>query len=195
MRIIVAVVVLAAIGYFFLDDTSSTAKPDLRHVLHRSASALVNFDNYLKKNNIEKATDQHMAQLTTYMQKAMNLNPRFYPEALIAMKLKKDAKFEGYKDDNKNGKVDEKEKLIFTVEVDSANKRLIATDYSGQSVGRGLTGVATGLLAGALIGNLLGRQQSAGIKPGSFNNRKVTSSSSYARARSRARSGGRFGGK
>ncbi len=172
----------------------SSSEPDLKQVLDRAKAALVNFDKYLKEKNIEKASNEHMGQLTTYMQKAMNLEPRFYKDGLIAMKLLKDAKFEGYNDANKNGKADDGEKKLFYIEVDAANKRLLATaESTNRTVGSGLTGLATGFLAGALISNLMGRQQASGITRNSFNNRKVTPASSYARGR--ARSGGRFGGK
>ncbi len=195
MRLIGIIIAIGVIGYVFFGDSASSSRPDLRHVNARAEAALKKYDEYLKKNNITQATDKEMAQLTKFMQKYMNVDPRFYKDSLIAMKLQKDAKFEGYKDTNSNGAVDSGEKKIFTVEIDSANKRLIATDTGGQSVGRTMANLATGFFVGAMMSNLLNRQSSSGIKPGSFNNRKVTSSAAYSRARSRARSGGRFGGK
>ena len=171
---------------------SSEPGPDLRFVLSRTTQAMSIFDKYLKEKKIEKATDQHMAQFNGFLQKAMNVKPPVY-KIPIATKLLKDAKFEGYGDANGNGVVDSGEKRLFTVEVDLANKRLIATDTSGQSTSRGVSGL--GFLAGALIGNLLGRQRASGVTPQSFSNRKVTPPSAYGRARSRARSGGMFRGK
>lgn len=171
---------------------SSEPGPDLRNVLSRTTAAMSIFDKYLKDNKIEKATDKEMVQFNAFLQKAMNTNPAVY-KTPIATKLLKDAKFEGYGDANGNGTVDSGEKRLFTVEVDHANKRLIATDTSGQSTSRGVSGL--GFLAGALIGNLLGRQRAAGITPQSFANRKVTPPSAYGQARGRARSGGLFRGK
>lgn len=170
--------------------SSSDPGPDLQRVLARAATALSIFDKYLKDNKIETATDQHMGQLNGFLQRAMNSKPPVYKHA-IATKLLKDAKFEGYRDTNANGKVDSGEKRLFTLEVDHANKRLLATDTSGRATSHGISGM--GFLAGALMGNLLGRQRSAGIGPSHFANRKVTPPRSYARGR--ARSGGLFRGK
>ena len=171
---------------------SSDPGPNLQAVLARANAAFSTFDAHMKKNNIVKATDQHMAQFNTFLQRTVNLKPAIYKTA-IATSLLKDATFEGFSDANANGKVDAGEKKLFKVEVDMANKRLIATDASGQSTGRGFSGM--GFLAGALIGNLMGRQRAAGIGPTHFNNRKMTSPQAYRRARSRARSGGLFRGK
>lgn len=192
IRIIGFVLVAGFVAYAFLGNSASSG-PDMRQVLARAEIALVNYDKYLKQNNIEKASEKNMDQLANYMQKTMNVEPRFYEESLIAMKLRKDAKFEGYKDSNSNGAVDSGEKRLFTIEVDTQNKRLIATNDDGRSIGRTISNIATGFFVGALIGNLMNRQRAAGITPGSFNNRKITPTSSYAR--SRAKSGGRFGGK
>ncbi|MGH1351002.1 MAG: hypothetical protein ACRBBN_09360 [Methyloligellaceae bacterium] len=197
MRYIGVFVVIAVLAYAFLGDSGSSAKPDLREALKRAEAALVKFDKYLKENSIEKAEEKHMTQLASDMQTEMNKDPRFYKESLIAMKLLKDAKFEGFKDDNKNGVADSGEKKLFSIEVDAGNKRLIGTGPSGSSYGHGLSGLATGFLAGALISNLMGRQSSAGITQNSFNQRRVAPASSFRQSSPRARSssGSRFGGK
>lgn len=168
--------------------------PNLQAVMARTNAAFQAFENHLQKNNIQKATDQHMGQFNVFLQRTMNLKPELYKTA-IATKLSKDATFEGFSDANANGQVDQGEKKLFKIEVDAANKRLIATDASGESTGRSFSGM--GFLAGMLIGNLMGRQRAAGIAPNSFNNRKMTSPRAYSqsRSRSRARSGGLFRGK
>ena len=188
--IIYGVIGAAALGYFFYQDNQKP-KVDLSQVLNRTVFAMDQFDKHLKSKNIEKATDEHMGQLNGFLTRVMN-KPKFHDTA-IATKLDKEAKFLGMVDANENGKVDEGEKQIFTVEIDSANKRLIATDSSGEGTSRGFSGM--GFLAGALIGAMLGRQRAAGIQPNSFNNRKLKSPNAYRQARSRARSGGLFGGK
>ena len=192
MRLIKRTIALALCAITMTACGSSEPGPDLRHVLARANAALSYFDKYLKDNNIEKATDKHMAQFNTLLQHAMNQKPQFY-KTTFATQILKDATFEGFGDANGNGKVDSGEKKLFKVELDTTNKRLIATDTSGQSTSRGISGM--GFLAGALIGNLMGRQRASGITPNHFNNRKTTPPQNYARARSRARSGGLFRGK
>jgi hypothetical protein len=168
--------------------------PNLQGVLARANAAFQAFEDHLQKNNMQKATDQHMAQFNGFLQKAMNLQPELY-KTPIATVLLKDASFEGFSDANGNGQVDEGEKKLFKIEVDAANKRLIATDASGDSQARGFSGM--GFLAGMLIGNLMGRQRAAGIAPNHFNNRKISTPRAAApgnRAQSgatRARSGSR----
>ena len=108
----------------------------------------------------------------------------------------KDATFLGFVDANGNKVQDDGEGKLFTVEIDSENKRLIATDMAGNGSHLGFSGA--GFLAGALIGSLLSRQRNAGVRPGAFNNRTTTARSDYkapASARSRSRSGGLGRGK
>lgn len=188
--IMYALIGAAALGYFFFTDEKP--KTDLSQVLNRSVIAMERYEKYLKDNKIEKATDQHLEQLNGFMQKVMNADPKFH-DGLIATSLGKDAKIAGVNDANQNGQVDTDEKKLFTLEIDSANNRVIATDDSGAGTYRGFSG--SGFLAGALIGAMLSRQRSAGVQPGSFNNRKLTTPTAYSQARSRARSGGLRGGK
>lgn len=188
--LVIAVIGIGVVGYMLFAEEKP--RIDLTQVLNRTVVAMDRFDKFLKEKNIDKATTEHMDQLTGFMQKVMNVDPRLH-EGLIAMKLEKDAKFAGVNDANSNGTADEGEKQLFTVEIDSENKRLIATDASGDGTSRGISGM--GFLAGAMIGALLGRQRAAGVRPGSFNNRRLTTPTAYRQARSRARSGGLFGGK
>ena len=76
------------------------------------------------------------------------------------------------------------------IEIDFDGKRMIASDSAGTYTGLGM---GSGLLTGMLMGHLLSNQRAAGIRQGHFANRNVQSRASYAR--SRTRSGGRFGGK
>ncbi len=166
--------------------SGSPKSADLSAVLDRTLNALTKFDSQLKSQNIAKITEEQMPALIKELQQAYNAQPAFYPSP-IGVALKKDASFDGFKDDNKNNIKDSGEKTIFTVEIDSQNSRLIATDETGTSTFRG---AGTGFLAGALMGHLLGRQMAAGVRPGAFNNRRVSSPSSYQSARSASRSGG-----
>ena len=91
--IIFGVIGLAVLGFLFSEQGSaSKPKINLTEVLNRSTLAMDRFDKYLKENKIEKASDQHLDQLNTFIQKVMNTDPRFN-EGLIAMRLGKDAKF------------------------------------------------------------------------------------------------------
>lgn len=181
----------AVLGYFVLSD-GKKANVDLTEVLNRSVIAMDKYDRFLKQNKIEKATDEHLNTLNEIFQEELNKSPPLHA-GLIATRLGKDAKFTGVDDANSNKVADADEKLLFTVEVDGQNKRMIATDSSGTGTERGFSGM--GFIAGALIGSMLGRQRSAGINPSSFSNRKIASPASYNQARSRARSGGLRGGK
>ena len=189
--IIYGVIGVAVLGYLFMNDKGK-GNVNLAQVLQRSELAMDSYDKYLKKNNIDKATDKHLEQLNSYLQTAMN-RPPMQDGLVVATRLGKDAKFTGVADANGNGFADPEEKKLFTLEIDGQNKRLIATGSDGSGTSRGFSGM--GFVAGALIGSMLGRQRSAGISPSSFSNRKLTSPRAYNAARSRARSGGLRGGK
>jgi hypothetical protein len=186
MKRVKYIVFAAALSVMLSACGGSPESADLTAVLDRTLNALDRYDSYLANNNVTEVTDEHMPVLIDNLHEAYNAQPAFYG-APIGVALKEDASFDGFKDDNQNNVKDSGESTIFTVEIDSANERLIATDETGTSTFRG---AATGFLAGALIGHLLGRQRGAGIKPGAFNNRKVSSPESYRNARSASRSGG-----
>jgi hypothetical protein len=189
--IIYGVIGLAVIG-FLVSDGGKKPNVDLTQVLDRSVVAMDKYDRFLKQNKIEKATDEHLNTLNEIFQEELNKAPVLH-SGLIATRFGKDAKFTGVDDANANKVADADETPLFTVELDAANKRLIATDTNGTGTQRGFSGM--GFIAGAMIGSMLGRQRSAGIAPGSFSNRKVASPAAYNQARSRARSGGLRGGK
>ncbi len=185
-----AVIGLIGIGAYM----ALTEKPkvDLAQVLSRSAVAMERFNAYLAKEQVASVTDAHLDQLNEYLERVMNAPPKFHDEQ-IAMQLGKDAKFTGYADADKNGNISENEEKLFTIELDAERKRFIATDSSGTATSRSFSG--SGFLTGMLIGSMLSRQRSAGITPAHFASRKVTSPTTYRRARSRARSGGLRAGK
>ncbi|MEW2919709.1 hypothetical protein AB1A64_21770 [Ruegeria sp. ANG10] len=186
---IVGVVGFVAYSMFFSSKSEQTA--DLGQVLDRTEFAINQYQEYLEANSIAEASDEQVDEFTGYLAQVMNSDPRFYDEPL-GMEVLSDAKFSGFVDPNANGTRDSSEGEIFTIEIDEANNRLIATDTTGQSAGLRFSGA--GFLAGALIGNLISRQRSAGITASSFNNRSVTPRNSYSAPRS-SRSGGLRAGK
>ncbi|MFY0613744.1 MAG: hypothetical protein JXQ99_19590 [Hyphomicrobiaceae bacterium] len=189
--VLYGVIGAAVLGYIALSGDKK-ANINLTEVLNRSVVAMDKYDRFLKQNKIDKATDKHLNTLNDIFQEELNRTPPLHA-GLIATRLGKDAKFTGVDDANRNKVADADEPLLFTVELDAQNKRMIATDSSGTGTSHGFSGM--GFIAGALIGSMMGRQRSAGIAPGSFSNRKLASPASYSQARSRARSGGLRGGK
>ncbi len=196
IKTLIIVGVLAFVGYnYFLGGPSGPQSADLGQVLDRTVFALDKYDSYLKENDVKETGPKQFDQLTGFMGNVMNQEPRFY-DGNLGVVLREDATFEGFTDSNGNRIKDGDEGEVFTVEIDSEKKRLIATDTSGNASDIGFSG--TGFLAGALIGGLLARQLGGGVKPGSFNDRKTTPRNSYkapASARSRSRSGGLGKGK
>lgn len=194
INVAIAVVVLGALGLFmFAENRAQSA--DLGLVLDRSVFAMERYEAELKQRGAGGVGDQQLDSFAGYMGEVMNSEPRMYPEP-IGVRLEQDATFLGYADTNANGVQDDGEGKIFTVEVDEANRRLIATDVSGNATHTGFSG--TGLLAGVLIGSLLSRQRAAGVTAASFNNRNSVARSNYkapSSARTRSRSGGLAGGK
>ncbi|WP_282119451.1 hypothetical protein [Ruegeria atlantica] len=191
LKTIVILGVVGFIGYSVFLAPKSEQTADLGQVLDRTEFAINEYQEYLTANSIAEASDDQVEEFTEYLTQIMNSEPRFYDEPL-GLEILSDAKFSGYADANANGARDSDEGEIFTIEIDEANRRLIATDTTGESAGLRFSGA--GFLAGALIGNLLSRQRSAGISASSFNNRNVTPRASYSAPRS-ARAGGLRAGK
>jgi len=191
IKLIGAIAVVGFIGYSVVSGSSSEQTADLGQVLDRTEFVLTEYQGYLGENGITDVSDQQMAEFTEFYTVVLNSEPRFYDKTL-GLEVMPDAMFLGFADANGNGVQDTDEGKVFTVEIDEANRRLIATDVAGNASGLQFSG--TGFLAGALIGSLINRQRGAGITPASFNNRNATPRSNY-RAPSSARSGGPRSGK
>ncbi|WP_162617693.1 hypothetical protein [Yoonia maritima] len=183
--------VIGFVAYSFLSGTKSEQTADLGQVLDRTEFALNTYQGYLTDNGVTEASDAELTEFTAFYTDVLNADTRFY-DTTLGLSVMEDATFLGFADENANRIQDEGEGKVFTVEIDEANNRLIATDLAGNSSGLRFSG--TGFLAGALLGNLIGRQRAAGISAASFNNRTVSPRSSY-RAPSSARSGGPRSGK
>ncbi len=191
IKLIGAIAVVGFIGYSVVSGSAGEQTADLGQVLDRTEYVLTEYQGYLGENGITEVSDQQMAEFTEFYTVVLNSEPRFYDKTL-GLEVMQDATFLGFADENANGVQDSDEGKVFTVEIDEANRRLIATDVAGNSSGLRFSG--TGFLAGALIGNLISRQRGAGVTAASFNNRNPTPRSSY-RAPSSARSGGPRSGK
>lgn len=186
--ILIVVALIAA--YVMFSGSKSAQTADLGQVLDRTDYALNTYQDYAVEQNFAEIGEAQMEQFKEFYVSILNYEPRFYDDTL-GLTVQEDASFLGFADTNANGIQDEEEAKVFTVEIDSENERLIATDVSGNSTGLRFSG--TGFLTGMLIGNLLSRQGRAGVRPGSFSNRTVGTRASY-KTPSSARSGRRSGG-
>lgn len=191
LKTLIGIAVVGFVVYVLFFDTDGEQTADLGQVLDRTEFALSSYDAYLAENGVTNVTDQNIDEFTGYLTQVLNTDPRFY-ETTLGLAIQSDAKFLGFADGNANGTQEEGEGDVFTVEIDEANQRLIATDMSGNESGLRFSGA--GFLAGAFIGAMLSRQRGAGISAASFNNRNPTPRSSY-RAPASARSGGLRAGK
>lgn len=184
------VIVVAIYAMFSGSLPSGPQRVDMGEVLDRTEATMVRFDAAALDAGIQTLDDAQVAQFSEYLALTLNADPRFYDKTM-GIEVQPDASFLGFADDNADMVRDAAEAKLFTIEIDSANNRLIATDASGAGTHQGFSG--TGLLAGVLLGNMLSRQSAAGVRPGSFNTRQTTARSAYkapSSARSRARSGG-----
>lgn len=171
---------------------------DLGQVLDRTEYAVTEFDQSITAEAAQKgvtqvqATDAQLETFNGFLTAMMNASPAFYSQP-IGTSVQSDASFLGFEDKNANGTQESGEKKLFTLEIDSENGRLIATDETGVSTYHHPR--VGGFFTGMIIGNMLSRQRAAGIAPGSFNNRSATPRSDYKPPRSRVRSGGSRAGK
>lgn len=168
---------------------TSVSNHDLRQVLERTDKAL---NTYEISNADRKIDAAEMGKFSAYLTGMINAEPALHKTA-IGLDLGEDAKFTAFEDVNANRVREEDENRMFTIELDSRNRRLIATDISGEAMHHRYSG--SGLVAGLLIGRLISRQRAAGIPAGAFETRRTKSTRASERARSRSRSGGSRSGK
>ncbi len=77
--------------------------------------------------------------------------------------------------------LDDKEDLLFKIEIDGENARIIASSSSGAINEHNFSG--TGLLTGYLIGSMLSRQGRAGVNTQALASKKPVTAATAARAR------------
>jgi hypothetical protein len=145
---------------------------DLNKVLARTFETFVKFDTYMQAYDYKSMSPQLFEQLSVWMNQAINEKPALHDKPIVTI-FNRDASLVGHLDLNRNGQVDPKEPLVFKVEVDADNFRLIA---SGPGKGGLEYQPPPGFVTGVLIGSMLIHQRSAGIRHGHFDKRKVRTS-------------------
>ncbi len=208
MRAVIGLVAVAGaaalVGACSAENTPSFIRkgPDLGAVLDRTAKALGSYQNYLKKVQAATATDAHIKEMTGLFRQVMNMDPKLH-RTPIGINLRKDASFIGFEDRNNDNVRGAGEKKLFKVEIDYHGRRLIATSETYSTAVRPRS---SGFFIGILMNDFERKQRAAGIDRKAFSNRKIASLRSSksvgnrsggrrSHARSRARSGGLFGGK
>jgi hypothetical protein len=179
---------------------NSPVKTDLHRVMDIASTTMETFKS-------DKEGDAALAEFNKEFEKNLNsMKPEAYPGA-VGVTLEKDGSFHGYHDKNSNQAKDSDEPEIFKLEIDTENKRILASDgqrVADHSIAGMMTGLAGGLIAGMLIGSLLNRQRSAGVNTQAMGNKQAntargatgsSSSSNGSSARSRAGSGSHSTGK
>lgn len=185
--------------------SETQTKADLHRVMDIASTTMETFKS-------DKEGDAALAEFNTEFEKNLNsMKPEAHPGPL-GVTLEKDGSFHGYHDKNANKAKDSDEPEIFKLEIDTENKRILASDSSGRvadhSIAGMMGGLAGGLIAGMLIGSLLNRQRSSGVNTQSLGNKQAntargggsssrssSSSSNSSSARSRSGSGSHSAGK
>lgn len=179
------IVVAIAVGAVLLTDKSAsgTSTAQLDQALGIASGTVKEFENTAdvnENNAMEKFAAKYGSDLNS-AQPPLNANP-------IGVESQANGAILSFDDVNSNGIKDSGEKELFTMEVDSENKQLIAST-EGESRQSGFSG--SGLLMGMMIGNMLSRQRATGTNPAA---RKATARGTPS-ARSRAGSGSHSRGK
>lgn len=187
--------------------SDTQAKADLHRVMDIASTTMETFKS-------EKKDDEALAEFNKAFEKNLNsMKPEAHPGP-VGVLLEKDGSFHGYQDKNDNRVKDSGEPEIFKLEIDTENKRILASDgarVADHSIAGMMGGMAAGLVAGMLIGSLLNRQRSAGVNTKALGNKQAntgrsgssssrsssstSNSSSNSSARSRSGSGSHSSGK
>lgn len=182
---------------------NTQTRADLHRVMDIASTTMETFKS-------DKEGDAALADFTGEFEKNLNtMQPAPHPGQL-AVNLEKDGSFHGYEDKNNNHVQDSDEGEVFKLEIDTENKRILASDTESveeSSMMGGMGGMMGGMMMGMLMGSLLSRQRSAGVNPaskkaGPTKSAKSTSRSSSSSnkntqnsARSRSGSGSHASGK
>lgn len=180
-------------------ESNTQTRADLHRVMDIASTTMETFKS-------DKEGDAALTEFNKEFEKNLNtMKPEAHPGP-VGVALEKDGSFHGYEDKNSNQVKDSGEPEIFKLEIDTENKRILASDgerVADHSIGGMMAGMAGGLIAGMLLGSLLNRQRAAGVNPSNKQantSRGATSSSktggsSSSDARSRAGSGSHSSGK
>ncbi len=178
---------------------------NLSSVMDRIVATVEKFDAYLRRYEYKSVDEAMFRQFAQTIQDDLNHKPRIH-SSLIATQFRKNGALTGYGDLNGNGRPDDQEPKLFTLEFDPDNNRIILTGAAyGETTGHAMSR-KRGFFAGVFIGSLMSRQRTAGIRPGHFTSRNVPNApvakpkvakaaAGGSSARSRARSGGVRAGK
>jgi len=169
---------------------------DLNRVLDITVNTLQAYDETINK---ESNPDSDQAFWGLAEKLAVNYNsaqPKLY-DGNIGVLPQKDASILAYDDSNMNNTLDRGiEALLYKIEIDGENARVIASSNTGEVQDHHFSG--GGMMTGFLMGSLLSRQSRAGVSRSSLAGKRTVSAraarSAYS-ARSRAGSGSHASGK
>lgn len=184
--------IAAVIGWVYFSNTDKSTSVeddiDLNLVLDVTLETLNTVSETVDE---QKNADQAFIELAETLAVDYNKSqPAIYKDD-IGVSPQQDSSLLAFNDLNRNKRLDEKEPLLFTIEIDGEKARIIASSQSGAVNDHYFSG--TSLLAGYLIGSMLTRQRGAGVSSKSLASKQPVTAS--AAAKSRAGSGSHSKGK
>lgn len=158
--------IIALIAMTGCQNNYSQQGVDLDRVLKIMSDSMTEFE----QKNGTMGEQEAISRFAVQFQKDLNTaNPKVHPEK-IGVTANNDGSFMGYNDKNGNNTQDSGERKLFTIEIDSQNNRLLASE--GQQVREHRAG--SGFLMGMLVGSMLSRQRTAGVNTNNLGNKKTT---------------------
>jgi len=169
---------------------------DLNRVLDITVNTLQAYDETINKESNPDSDQAFWGLAEKLAANYNNAQPKLY-EGNIGVLPQKDASILAYVDSNANNTLDRgTEDLLYKIEIDGDNARVIASSNTGEVQDRHFSG--GGMMTGFLMGSLLSRQSSAGVNRSNLAGKRTVSAgaarSAYS-ARSRAGSGSHASGK
>lgn len=183
-------IIAVALGGFFIYNQNSTSSDnsyasddiDLNLVLDVTIDTIYGYEDELKALGIEPEGDDAFLGFTEKLSENYNLaTPAIY-KTKIGVNPQNDASVLAYSDTNGNGELEEGEDVLFLVEIDGEQSRVIASSRSGAVNDHHFSG--TSILTGFLLGSMLSRQGAAGVTSKSLAAKKPVTAKAAARARS-----------
>ena len=182
------------------DSQNTSSLADMNRALNVASTTMTTMDKTTTSANSSVTKETVMGDFSKSYAEKLNNDPKLEKYRPIGIVPEADGSFSAYTDANNNQIKDADEKVIFKLEADAKNGRLVASNEAGVAE-QPHSFMGGGFFMGMLLGNMLSRQSMTGANPAarkaSPSPRKSASSASRQSpsARSRAGSGSHASGK
>ncbi len=146
------------------DSQNTSSLEAMNRALEDASSTMTRMDQTISPDNSAVTQATVMNDFSKKYAEKLNNDPKMAKYKPIGVAPEADGSFSVYTDANKNQIKDADEKVIFKLEADAQNGRLLASNEAGVAE-QPHSFMGGGFFMGMLLGNMLGRQRMTGANP------------------------------